>query len=222
MRATQDSWKIALTLVLTLFVFAISSCAPIEMKKVVIQRTDHYKFTSQQQGLRISVDPYVESGRLQDSFGCDLLSRGIIPVLVVVENLSAEDAYMIVSEKARLLTMDAINSRHKTDEVEQARKRLQTWNTVLAVSPLFGLGLAALPFTAVAERSFQNEIEIRKNLEQKQLVPKTIYQGSSHSGFLYFDLGKREDLGKVDGISLTVRNVRTNEISSFTIDTGRL
>jgi hypothetical protein len=156
-----------------------------------------------------------------------LLSRGVLPVLVVVENQNADDGYILLSEKARLVMMGGMTGGNKedegrrTDELGEAGTKRQTANTLGAAAPLFGvLGLAVVfPLMFAAEKKYGDEFEIRRNLEQKQMVPKTIYQGGSHSGFLYFNLRNEEDLSRVQGVSLSIRNIRTNEISSFTINT---
>jgi len=84
-RVLYSSRKVALTSVVTIVQFAVNACAPIEMKKVVAQKADYYRFMSEQNGIMISVDPYIEKDRLKEAFGYDLLSRGVFPVFVVVE-----------------------------------------------------------------------------------------------------------------------------------------
>jgi len=240
----------------SIFIFAlvVSGCAPVEMEKVVVQRADQYRFTLQQQGLRVSVDPYTEDVRLRESFGCDLLSRGILPVLVVFENLSSEDGYIIVSDKSGLVLVDATIGGEKASE-DQMKKELKAAGTMIDVStnimgpsvampqvaaavsnittgstslmtaaPMLSIvGLVAtIPIAVAAENKYRDEIAIKKNLEQKQLRPKTLYQGSSHSGFLYFNLGTAESLNKVKGICLRIKNIRTSEISSFTINMDKI
>lgn len=240
MRDLHSPVKITLASILTLMAFAVNSCGPMEMKRVVVQQGAHYKFTSQQSGLKLSVDPYTEKDRLQANFGCDLLSRGILPVLVVVENLSSEDGYIVVTDMATLMTNDSINSRvqsdegQKSEELESKFKELEsTSNTAVGMvewSPLIGvvspvIGVASLvsqPLKALgAEATYKDEIEIKRNLEQKQMLPKTVYQGGLHSGFLYFNLGKAEDLTKLQGVLLHIKNVRTNELLSVTINMGK-
>jgi hypothetical protein len=217
---------------LTLIAFAINSCAPIEMKKVVVQRGAHYKFSTQQSGLRISVDPYAENDRLQNTFGCDLLSRGILPVLLVVENISSEDGYIVANDTACLITADPINNKEQSDEGQKSEEfgrafnRLESTSTAAVAMahmlPVIGVAsLVLLPFALGAEATYRDEIEIQKNLKQKQILPKTIYQGGLQSGFLYFNLGKAEYLSKLQGVSLSMRNVRTNELLSVTISMGK-
>jgi hypothetical protein len=236
MRTLPSPLKITLASVLTLIAFAVNSCGPIEMKKVVVQQGAQYKFTSQQSGLKISVDPYTENDRLQASFGCDLLSRGILPVLVVVENLSSEDGYIIVTDMATMMTDGSINSKVQSDEEQKSKElerkfkesvsRSNTAVEMVEQAPLIGvlspvIGVASfvyLPFALGAEVKYKDEIEIKRNLEQKQMLPKTVYQGGLQSGFLYFNLGKTEGIPKLQSILLCIRNVRTNELLSVTIN----
>jgi hypothetical protein len=229
MKALQNHGGAALTSLLTLFAFAINSCAPIEMKKVVAQKSDYYSLTTLQNGMKISVDLYKEKERLKESFGCDLLSRGILPVFVVVENQNAEDGYILLNENAQLVMTGGMtddnkeNEGQKTDELTKAwKKRQNAEDNFGTAMVLFGaIGVATfLPSMFSAEKKYGDEFEIRRNLEQKQIVTKTIYQGGSHSGFLYFNLGHEEDLSRLQGISLSIRNIRTNEITSFTINTN--
>jgi hypothetical protein len=232
MRVIHNPMKITLTSMLTLIAFAINSCSPIEMKKVVVQRGAHYKFSTQQSGLRISVDPYTENDRLQNTFGCDVLSRGILPVLLVVENISSEDGYIVVNDTACLITADPINNIEQSDEVQKSEKLGRAGNRLASTStaavatahmlPVIGVAsLVLLPFALGGEATYRDEIEIQRNLKQKQILPKTIYQGSLQSGFLYFNLGKAEYLSKLQGVSLSMRNVRTNELLSVTISMGK-
>jgi hypothetical protein len=225
MRTLQCSRNLTLSSIIVISIFTVASCATtINMKKVVVQSSDHYKFQSQQDGFRISVDPYIEKSRLQDYFGCDLISRGILPVFMIVENVSSDDGYIILSDKTILVGIDAINeeqviSHPTTDDLGKATKNITAINKIGPAVPLTGvLGLAILPFGLAAEKKFQDEVTIQRNLEKKQLnYTKTIYRGDSQSGFLYLSLEKAEDLNRVQSISLIIKNIRTNEIASIPI-----
>jgi len=229
MRTLLSSKSLTLTSIITILVFIVVSCADIDMKKVVVQAPDHYKFKSQQDGFRISVDPYTEKNRLQDYFGCDLISRGILPVFMNVENVSSEDGYIIMSDKAILLGIDAIKegqdiTRQPNDDLVKATKNFTSINKLGPTVPVIGvMALAILPFGLASEKKFHDEVTIQRNLETKQLnYTKTIYQGDSQSGFLYFSIEKAEDLKKVQGVALIIKNIRTNEISSIPIIMGNL
>jgi hypothetical protein len=215
------------TSVVMILVFAVASCTPLKIKKPPTQKVSGYKFMAQRNGLSVSIDPYKEEGRLKEFFGGDLLSRGILPVFILVENVSAEDGYIINSDKTSLLTASSVSAKEqvgegqKNDEVAKARKSFQSANEMASVVPLFGVvGLAFLPFGLVSEKKYRDEIEIRKNLENNQLLPKTIYEGGSQSGFLYFNIGK--EVEQVRGIQIVLKNIRTKELLSVTVAMGNL
>lgn len=227
MRNTYASTLYVLSSSLTIFFFVFSGCAPVEIKKITAQKDYHYKFTSQNAGLKISVDPYREEQRLQDFFGCDLLSRKLLPVLVVIDNLSAEDGYVLLKEQSRLLmkTADTVaiedkESYRSSDELRKAVKEESAINIVAG-----GIGviapitlIASLPLMIAAEKTIKDELAIQTNIQEKQLLDKTLYRGASHSGFLYFPLNSKEDSTRVGGFSLSIRNIRTKEVVSFIID----
>ena len=229
MRNICRSKLLVIASVLTIIFFILTSCAPVEIKKVTTQKADYYKFASQKAGLKISVDPYREEKRLQEFFGCDLLSRGFLPVLVVIENQNAEDGYILVKEKSALVikNTDPTNSEtnlgiggYDSHDLEKAVKA-QTATAIIAgtVGIVFPVaGVVILPVVAIAEKRTKDEFEIRRNIEETQLLDKTLYQGGSHSGFLYFQLKRKEDVDSVAGIYLSMKNIRSKEIISFIIN----
>ncbi len=209
--------------------FVFTGCAPIQIQKVTAHSADSYKFSLEKDGFKISVDPYREKDRLRDSFGCDLISRGILPVLVVIEDKNAEDGYVLMLEKANLVLKEVSATGQKTSgtpgssqayEMEQAKRRAQMTNGILLpASPIFGLlGFAvALPFGIAADKKYSDETKIQRNLEEKQIVTKTLYPGSSQNGFFYFNLGMNVGIDRVEGISLILKNIRTEQELSFIV-----
>jgi hypothetical protein len=207
--------------VLPIIFLIIASCGPVEIKKVTTQKADYYKFTSQKAGLKISVDPYKEENRLQEFFGCDLLSRGVLPVLVVIENQNSDDGYILVKERSVLVMRntdptDAKNNlgiggygSHDLEKAVKVESAIKPW---LFLSTLF------IAPALAAEKRTRDELAIKENIEKTQLLDKTVYRGRSNSGFLYFQLKKKEDLDNVVDFYLNMKNIRTNEIVSFLIN----
>jgi hypothetical protein len=238
MRNSYRSRLFILSSALIIFIFNFIGCAPVEIKKVTAQKADYYKFTSQKAGLIISVDLYREEDRLKEFFGCDLLSRGVLPVLLVIENQNAEDGYILVKEKTGLI-MEKTNSTktedklekegYTSDELEQAIKTKAGIDNINALVftgslPFYAVGAIASPIIVIgivpmliAEKKVKDEYAIKRNIEETQLVDKTLYQGSSNSGFLYFQLNDKEDINKIEGILLSMKNIRSKEITSLII-----
>jgi hypothetical protein len=221
--------------VITLLAFATLNCAPVEIKKNAIQKEAIYKFTLQQNGIRISVNPYIEENRLQEFSGYDLLSKGVLPVWVVIENQNAEDGYFLLKEKTNLIVKspEAPGSEYARGEMANESPTMNSSTTDVfnslssgaSVAPLFGVVgvayvLALFPFAISSFKSSKDEITISRIIEEKQMPNKTIYRGGIQSGFLYFKLGKKEDVSKIQGINFNMRNLRSSEIVSITVNMG--
>jgi hypothetical protein len=223
---------VAMRFMLVFVLIGISACGPLEMKNVVVEKGAPHQFAAEDAGLRVSADPYTEKGRLQDAFGCDLPARGILPVLIVVENLSSGDGYVVVNDKVRLGTGGFADDREQSSDVQKSEAlaraggKLQSTSNIAvsAISwmPIVGAAsLVFLPAALGAEARFRDETEIRRNLEQKQMLPKTIYRGGLQSGFFYFNVGASKSLDAAQGIQVTLRNVRTNELLPITVRMGK-
>jgi hypothetical protein len=238
MRYAYYSKGLVLTSALTISIFFIISCSPVEIKKVTYQKADYYKLTSQKAGLRISIDPYMQEDRLKEFFGCDLPSRGVLPVLVVIENQNAEDGYIFLKEKSGLLMKDpdskntsnnSSDESYKSDKLDQALKTdraIKNVNTAGYVGslPFIATGAIATPVIligiipmAISEKRVKDELAIMRNYEYERLEDKTIYQGGSNRGFIYFQINCKEDMNKIQGLQLSMKNIRSKEITTFII-----
>lgn len=212
---TKYQTKLAVLSVMTVILFVFTNCSPVQVREVIIQRADHYKFSSEKSGLKISVDPYREERRLQDFFGYNLLSRGILPVLVVIENQTAQDGYTLVTDKSGLLISKTEERKIANTLTEQNLNSPPPTMPVLPFVILIPIGIAVQMSTT---QQLVNENQIRNNLEQKRMLDKTLYQGGSQSGFLYFKLNDKENAERVQGIRFTLKNIRTDETVVFTIN----
>ena len=220
-----NSFKIGLFIFIALISSISTNCAQqLQLKKATPQKTETYSFVTSNSGIQIAVDLYKDQAKLQEYFGCDLLSRGLLPVFVVIENQTASDGYILLPDGAKLLMSDQGNNQKndgsQNDELTNARQNNTNANTIgaAAIAMLGAIGIAvALPIMFATENQVANEYDIGSNMEQKRLVTKTVYQGCSHSGFLYFNIGNKEALELLQGISLKAKNIRTNEMLPFTI-----
>jgi hypothetical protein len=205
----------------------------VEIKKITAQKADSYNYSLEKDGLKISVDPYREEDRLQEFFGCDLLSRGVLPILVVIENRNAEDGYIFIQDKSGLLMRNpnsknklkaSGNEGYKSADVDQA---VETQNAItgLTASGLgaslaaggLGLGLVFYLPAIVAEKNAKDQFAIMRNYEDKKLGDKTLYKGGSNNGFIYFQINDKDDINKIVGLQLCMKNIRSKEITTFII-----
>jgi hypothetical protein len=217
-------------------VLLVAGCY-VQIQKVTAQKPESYKFLLQDRGFRVSADPYKEASRLDECFGYDLVSRGILPVLVVIENHDAASGYNLLPEDVRLLLKDTNPNPSKTEvgavgppvgEVRKGGARgMATTSDVLTYAAALGsivtplapaLVIPALAFGAAANKQEVDAQLIRDNLEDKRLVSRTLYPGSTQAGFLYFKLDNEADIRRVHGIRINMKNVRSDEVLSLSVN----
>jgi hypothetical protein len=175
------------------------------------------KFSKIQDGLKISVNPFFDKNRLIKFFGDDILSnQGILPIFIRFENQNADDGFMLKGELAALL----MGKSSETGAIDLSSSSLfqseaTTYSPLVLVtpiSPLIGI-LAAL----TSEAHHRNQLITSQNFKEKMLTDKIVYPGNYHSGFLYFEVGDKECVSRLEGIVISVRNIRTDELLKITV-----
>jgi len=190
----------------------VAGCG-VRVRNLPSQNLLDYKFSSSRDGLRISIDPFSDKERVEKYFGVDLLSDGILPVLVGFENIDSEDGFILVKEKS-YISMDKLEDRQVRSEdnirgYEELESALSIYN--------FGRIIGSPLFTFIGETQLYNESTILRNMDEKKFVDKIVYPGGLNVGFLYFKLKKKEDIGNIETVILPVQNIRNNEIKSIIV-----
>jgi hypothetical protein len=203
-----------------------AGCGHVEIQTHTPQNIDRYQYRVDKDGFRIVVDPFKEDTRLVTYFGCDLLSMGIYPLFVMMENHNAEDGFVLINDKVSLVKNSADAATKTTPESTDGialhdnaiRNQAAAANVLTTVSPLF---LPVLPvaviFASASSSRLRDDAIIRRNLEDRQMPTKTLYPGGSVNGFLYFKIDKKDDVDGVQGVTLVIKNLRTNELKPFLV-----
>ena len=223
MRILHRSSGVLIVSVLSGMLLGLLSCTTeVKIRKFDPPKSLDAKFTAERDGLRVSVDPYKEQNRLLDYFGYDLLSKGVLPIFVLLENLNAEDGYILVKERTGLVMMkspnyDQVSKIMGDNAVQKSPPTHAQW---LAWEPFLvtTIPVVGLPLAWEQGRRAKNDQLIRRNLEDKVILDKTIYPGSSHSGFLFFVLNTNKGAEGIRGIALCLKNIRSKEALFFMIE----
>ena len=227
MRNNSSSKSFRLVALVTLFAFVFYGCAHSIQFPYPELKNESDRYQSISSGLRISVDPFTQDEKLDKFFGCDLLSRGVLPVFLVINNLDAEDGYVLINENTRLITKydsNDINTMPSDGQpIDDNRSTIKTTNSsigLLWLIPIIGplIFVGTLPFMMVGGQKVKNEDNIRYNITKKQISERIIYKGDTHSGFIYFKVVGKEAYNKIVGIKLIMKNKRTDDVINFTIN----
>ena len=84
--------------------FLVSGCTvPVRIYDIDVKKPSSYSHSVSLSGLSLAADTFSEEDRLKRYFGENLLERGILPILVVIQNVSAADAYILLSDQSGLV-----------------------------------------------------------------------------------------------------------------------
>ena len=147
---------------------------------------DQYKYHDIREGYCVAVSPIESAEESLELFQTDLLAHGILPVLVVLENRSAQGSIMIDQEAP-----DANATQFVNDKLGVSAGRIigQSAFWLALVGPL-GAALA-LPLLipaameAARENKAQDDLFIRQSMARRALRNETLTAGEKQSGFLY-------------------------------------
>ena len=180
------------------------------------------KFAGSNAGLKISAEPFTEKDKLRRFFGVDLLSKGVLPVLIVFENKNAEDGFSIVQEHAQLAigksNPDFEKDAHTSPNVHATEPPLTYSTSIQALLPIQALPVALLigGVDQLVEGYHCAPAVVAQNLEEKKLTHKIVYPGSTHYGFLYFRIEGRDNAQNITRMVFDAKNIRTNEMTTIT------
>lgn len=117
------------------------------------------------EGLTIGIHPIFDKQEAEHYFGSDLLLRGLLPVLVVVENHSKDASYLLSMNNCSLSQSTGYGSKADLPSREGA---------ALIPGGLIGLAITC------------NAYNKRTGMAIKELRDQTVSPGQTEDGFVYF------------------------------------
>jgi hypothetical protein len=192
---TKTSWRNIVTFLTVVCTF--TACSTTQIAPTFnIERPDLYKQNQEQDGLSVAVQPIVSQDELQTFFGDNLLKKGILPVLIVVENRNKTQTYLISIEQISLESDSSGNadSSHGSVAASSLDTRKATYKkskegigTVAVGALVGGLVTAAilLPAAFIDWGPTEHSKAVQHNIVAKSLGKKTLSQDQRHSGCIY-------------------------------------
>jgi hypothetical protein len=218
-----------ITALLIMVIIALPGCADRvrTIPELGILKPSQYHYCQEEKGLRIALDPIMEEDRLKTYFGEDLLKLGIMPVLVVAENEGADSCYLIEEKRFAVKIKEGYRFKGKDPYTKDtlahekvltlAKGRVLTPGesvAVLTAMPLIGV----IPLALLLDQRKAQMDYVYMNIKNRSFVDRTVYPGETHSGFIYFRVPGREAVNQIDGINLTVKDLRSEKEQEFTFD----
>jgi hypothetical protein len=187
---------------------SVTGCATLTMPpNVPVDNVSKYNLSVEKEGLAIAVDPFFEKDRLKRFFDTDLLDNGILPIMIVVENNSKNDGYILDknSFSIAMKSQPTSDSEKTTDpSISLNRKEIDALNYsaigLIGTSLIIGPPILLVPGLIAdfyAGKKYVDNRKINDNLLKKAFIDKTVYPNDSHSGFVYFKLKDRDDIQNI-------------------------
>jgi hypothetical protein len=195
---------------ISVLIILVTGCTTIQvqMHDVEVKPVSQYRLFQENQGLQVSLDPYLEKDRVIKVFGTDLLSEGIFPVFVVVNN-STKDGIFLIDKRDYVAGI--------TDGVMAGSRSVTDFTALRSfqfIPPIIGL-FVTLGSDFLAYKSSQEAKIIMQNMSKKELLDKTIFPGDLHYGFLYFKLEDMGTIAKIEVIQIKAKNTKTEQEVAF-------
>ena len=190
--------------------FLVSSCSAPKLPVYPDRQLDHYQHVLTRDGLQIIVDPMFDSQENKTYFGTDLFQENILPVFIIVKNLSAKGSYVVFNDKISLngLISDRMNVSDKFKGADNSDgTAIATAGGLLVSSPLMLVGLTMV----------SNAAEVKRNFKSKSFQTQTLSIGEQCSGFVYFRLP--EKIGDIEHLSIGIEimNLQDKRNQTFQI-----
>jgi hypothetical protein len=173
----------------------LAGCATMKVPELKLQETSAYKYTAETNGLVVAVQPVTDKKQVKETFRTDLLGKGVVPILVVVEN-KTPSSFVLAKEK--VYVVDANTGTNAGTLGQKFAHGTAGEQTAMAGSAMLGVSVIAAPAAVVIAaplliggmKAMSNADVIRHNLSDKALASHTVEPGKRACGYLYFELPK--------------------------------
>lgn len=145
-----------------------------------------YAYVQIQDGLAVAVHPAVVEAEQDTYFGTSLLSDGILPVLVTVENRTATSSFILLTDRVFFVKAGVSAESGAADAHVGRPTAAHAW-------AFTGAALGAVVPLLVGAAMVSKSNAVRHNFLSKEFRSDTVSPGQTARGFLYFQIPEEED-----------------------------
>lgn len=168
-----------------------------------VRPAGEYAVKAEKAGLIIGIQPVEDPKDQNTYFNTELTSKGVIPVFVVLQNVSSGDSFLF--DKSSITYGQAQSSDSSPDVRSKTGQRMLVASNVL--------GSPVLAIFAMNARG--KALAVKQNIVKKEAQSTTLRPGASTHGFLYVPVTTGAPRQK---IHLQVPIIRTGTGETFVLD----
>jgi hypothetical protein len=224
-------------LILTLIPVLLTACATMELTTQEPRTADSCLQHSTKNGVTIGISPMTDVKEVKEIFKVDLLSKNVLPILLVAENHATRNSFILAKEKVLILTEVA----RSTNNAQQMDVASETGGKVLvqAGTALYSANYATYMYTTInailtgtmsaagpggaililpefgGMKLASDATVIQHNLADKQLYSRTLEPGQRTQGFVFFQHPEGKKLSGPQYIVVELKDAATGETIAF-------
>ena len=185
-----------------IFVFSLvlGGCASHETRALSPNRVDAYRIKVNEAGVVIAADPFDNKQKVEGAFTVDLNEQGYVPILLVMENTTADNFQVLKGD------IELIDTSGNVRKPVIANIMVEKFEHNKIAYALLGFGIFSYMSAEEANKKMLRDWSTKELPAEKILIPNR-----KTYGVVYFDVGP--GLGTFPGSTLQVPvvNLRTGE-----------
>jgi hypothetical protein len=194
--------------------FMFVGCSTMKVPPLTTGTADSYTQHQEQSGLIVGVQPMTDKKQIENTFKVNLLDKGLLPILLVAENRSASDSFMI--PKGKITIVSDQSGTVSTSQTKEVASGTAGTATGIAGAVLLGAGsLAGAPLAIAGMKMASNATVIQYNLRDKEFYSQTLEPGGKVQGFIYFQFSNQSPPSGDYHLVAEVKSADTGNTNSF-------
>lgn len=191
-----------------------SGCATMSVTELKTRPADSYAQHQQKNGVIIGIHPMTDKEEIKETFRINLLDKGLLPILLIVENQSTSTSFILAKEKV-LLLREATGLENPSGRKEVAPGTKGTALDTVPVTIAALITPASVPLLFIGTKMNSDATVIQHNLADKELYTRTLGPGQKAEGFVYFQYPIGSPPSGPHHMTLELKNPSTSEVSLF-------
>jgi hypothetical protein len=158
-------------------------------------------------------------------FDIDLLSQGILPVLVIAENHHSKASFLLEKKQFYILKRDGhyneseIFAQNREPLMPYSKEDLERTKAAASVIGFIPLFPSSIVLGSIIEAGSGKRLKdvklINRNLRKKAFIDRSIFPGEVNSGFVYFQMREETAISAISTMSTRVTNILLDKELSF-------
>lgn len=166
--------------------------------------------TTENNGLKISIDPIFDGARQMEYFGIDQASGDFLAIYIQVENINPNASYLIQKNNFQL----SLGHAPSASTEQNATYRSKTGESIGDI----GGTLISLPLIFISANMQAQATNVQQNLISKEFKDQTLSFNQRATGFMYFKINNQQLSSiKKGALNVKILNTYTQQTNQFSL-----